>query len=154
MIVLFDTNILLRAAQPGHPQQALALQAGDILNAEGAHLCLVARVLFEFWAVATRPVGENGLGLSASEARDELQRFRRLFQVYPDSPAILPMWEERVLGHDVKGKHSHDARRVAAMRVHGIDHILTFNGQDFGRYAGISMLTPASVIASAALQQP
>ena len=47
----------------------------------------------------------------------------------------------------VIGKNAHDARLVAAMRVHGVTHLLTFNDQDFARYTGITVLTPAAVFA-------
>jgi predicted nucleic acid-binding protein len=105
-------------------------------------------VLYEFWAVATRPDSENGLGLTTAEARDELVRIKRLFSILPDTPAILPLWEELVACHDVKGKNSHDARLVASMKVHNITHVLTFNGPDFARYPGITVLSPEAVVSS------
>lgn len=149
MTVLFDTNIFTRAAQPGHALQAQALNAGDVLKARGEILCVVPQVLYEFWAVATRPAGENGLGLAVGEAQSELARIKRLFFLLPDTPAILPQWEELVAAHDVKGKSTYDARLVAAMKVHNITHIMTFNGQDFRRYSGITVLMPEAVTESA-----
>jgi predicted nucleic acid-binding protein len=47
--------------------------------------------------------------------------------------------------HEASGKASHDARLVAAMKVHGITHVLTFNVDDFKRYE-ISVLHPAALI--------
>lgn len=149
MTVLFDTNILTRAAQPGHALQPQALKAGDVLKARGEDLCIVPQVLYEFWAVATRPAGENGLGLATADARTELSRIKRLFSVLPETPAVLPLWEELVASHDVKGKSTYDARLVAAMKVHNVTHVLTFNGQDFARYPGITVLTPEAVVKSA-----
>lgn len=146
MTVLFDTNILTRAAQPGHAHHLLALQAGDILKSRGEDLCIVPQVLYEFWTVATRPSGENGLGLTTAEARAELARIKRLFSLVPDTPAIFPLWEELVFAHDVKGKSTYDARLVASMRVHGMTHILTFNAADFSRYPGITALTPQAIV--------
>jgi len=40
----------------------------------------------------------------------------------------------------------HDARIVAAMMVHGIRHLLTYNGSDFKRYADLVILTPSGVL--------
>ena len=37
-------------------------------------------------------------------------------------------------------------RLVAAMVVHGVSHILTFNTQDFTRYAGVRTLHPTDVV--------
>lgn len=149
MSVLFDTNIFTRAAQPGHPFQPLAVKAGDILKAKGDELCVVPQVLYEFWAVATRPGGENGLGLTTAEARMEVSRIKRLFLVYADTPAILPLWEELVAAHDVKGKNTRDARLVAAMKVHGVAQVLTFNPTDFARYHNITVLTPQALVQAA-----
>jgi predicted nucleic acid-binding protein len=70
---------------------------------------------------------------------------RTRFRLLDDTPAILPEWERLVVAHSVLGKNAHDARLVAAMRVHGVTHLLTFNDGDFRRFAGITVLTPASI---------
>jgi hypothetical protein len=49
---------------------------------------------------------------------------------------------------DILGKNAHDARLVAAMLVHGIPQILTFNNQHFQRFPGIVVLSPQDVIQS------
>jgi hypothetical protein len=61
----------------------------------------------------------------------------------------LPEWQRLVVQHDVKGRNAHDARLVAAMNVHGVGHILTFNITDFTRYPGIIVLDPRSYVPSA-----
>ena len=66
--VLVDTNVLLRLAQPTSPQHAPAQAALMALDSAGLELCLVPQVLYEYWAVATRPPSANGLGLSVPEA--------------------------------------------------------------------------------------
>lgn len=35
---------------------------------------------------------------------------------------------------------------MTAMRVHGLTHLLTFNGTDFTRYPGITVLDPSAVV--------
>src|ERR1035438_2528185 len=52
---------------------------------------------FELWVVATRPVPQNGLGLSTTEAAAELMRLKRMFPLLPDTPAIFPVWESLVI---------------------------------------------------------
>ena len=37
-------------------------------------------------------------------------------------------------------------RLVAAMLVHQLTHILTLNGRDFTRFAGITVLAPADLV--------
>ncbi len=46
----------------------------------------------------------------------------------------------------VRREDAHDARLVAAMLVHKISQILTFNTQDFQRYPGIVVLSPQQVV--------
>jgi predicted nucleic acid-binding protein len=50
------------------------------------------------------------------------------------------------------GKPSHDARLVAAMQVHGIKDVLTFERTGFTRYAGIEVVNPADVVSSTGLK--
>jgi len=123
MRVLVDTNIVTRSAQPGHPMYQDATDAVSTLRQRGEQLCLVPQNLYEYWAVCTRPAGENGLGLDATEAQAELARVKGLFEVLADSSAIYPAWERLVTQHAVMGRNSHDARLVAAMEVHGVTHL-------------------------------
>ena len=67
-MILLDTNILARSAQPGHSQYQSAIAAVDTLRLRNETLCLVPQVLYEYWVVATRPVEQNGLGMTAAEA--------------------------------------------------------------------------------------
>jgi len=45
----------------------------------------------------------------------------------------------------VSGVQVHDARLAAAMRVHGVKRILTFNDRDFARYADMEAIHPRAV---------
>jgi predicted nucleic acid-binding protein len=112
-------------------------------------LCIVPQVLYELWSVCTRPAGENGLGLTTTQAGDEQSKVLSVFNLFPDDPSMLPEWQRLVVRHDVKGRNAHDARLVAAMNVHGVGHILTFNAADFARYPGITVLDPYSFLPSA-----
>jgi predicted nucleic acid-binding protein len=147
MNVLLDTNIQTRLIQTGPPLSQVAQQATDALRRRGDLPCIVPQNLYELWAVATRPVGANGLGLSVAQAEIELIRLKALFPFLPDSPAVYPEWERLVVLHNIIGRNAYDARLVAAMAVHGVTHLLTFNTADFARYPGITVLDPAAVAA-------
>lgn len=149
MSVLLDTNILTRAAQPGHPMHAAAVGAVAALRRRGEVLCLVPQNLYEFWVGCTRPVAQNGLGLSPAEAAAELTRLKSLFVLLDETPGVYPQWEQLVVRHSVSGKNAHDARLVAALVVHGLSRLLTFNVSDFARYPGVTILEPGQVLASA-----
>ena len=68
----------------------------------------------------------------------------RVFTLLPDLPAIYAVWKRLVMTHGVIGSKVYDARLVAAMTVHGVGRILTFNAADFSRYP-IEILDPAAV---------
>jgi predicted nucleic acid-binding protein len=148
MSTLLDTNILTRAAQPGHSMHAAAVGAVAALRRQGEVLCLVPQNLYEFWVVCTRPVAQNGLGLTPAEAHAELTRLKGLFVLLDETPGVYPQWEQLVARHQVSGKNAHDARLVAALMVHGLSRLLTFNVSDFARYPGVTILEPGQVLAS------
>ncbi len=87
--------------------------------------------------MATRPLEQNGLGLGAIEAQAHLTEFERIFSLSPDVPAVYAEWKRLVAQHSTLGKKAHDARIVAAMTIHGISHLLTFNSSDFNRFSKI-----------------
>ena len=56
MSFLIDTNVLLRAAQPSHSMNALAVRALEILMEREEPLVVAVQNIAEFWNAATRPV--------------------------------------------------------------------------------------------------
>lgn len=153
MSYLIDSNILLRSVQTAHPMHTDAKESLKILKQQGELLCLAAQNIYEFWVVATRPQADNGLGFSVVQAVNELVQLRTFFTILEDTPAILTEWETMVTSLSVLGKNAHDARLVAAMKVHGISHLLTFNSKDFQRFQGITVSTPQDVTANFAKPQ-
>lgn len=140
-----DTNILLRSIEDGHVAQPIAQNGLFGLRDRGEILSIFPQNLVEFWAVATRPIANNGLGWSVDRATQELANLKNLFVVVADTEAILAEWERLVVLHRVIGKQSHDARLVAAMLVHGVTNLLTFNADDFKRYDEITVVNPQDV---------
>jgi predicted nucleic acid-binding protein len=70
-----------------------------------------------------------------------------MFALLPDTPATYPVWESLVIRYQVSGKPAHDARLVAAMQVHGLTSVVTFDRTGFSRYAGIEVVHPADAAA-------
>ncbi len=147
MRVLLDTNVLARSARVTDPDHSVAAGAIAHLRASGNELVIVPQSLYEFWVVSTRPASQNGWGLSVAEAVTEVSDFRRLFPLLADTPAVFDEWYRLVVSYSVIGKQGHDARFVAAMLVHGVTYILTFNVGHFQRFPGITVLDPATVAA-------
>lgn len=147
MSYLVDTNILLRSIQKNHAMFKDADTAVKTLLTFGEVLYVTSQNLIEFWAVATRPLHSNGLELTIEEAARELKGLKSIVAILPDTPDILSQWEKLVIHHRVSGKQAHDARIVASMMVHGVTHLLTFNIDDFKRYAEITAVHPTSIAA-------
>ncbi len=147
MRILVDTNILLRIAQPGSPHHHDALAALDVLDQAGHELCLVPQVVYEYWVSATRPVSVNGLEMSAEETRMSLNVLLPYYTFLDDIVGVFAEWLDLVTKHAVHGKVAHDARYVAAMKLHGVTHLLTYNVSDFSRYPHIVALSPKDILA-------
>jgi predicted nucleic acid-binding protein len=148
-MILLDTNLLTRLTSGVHRHGVVARVAVQELLARGEKLVIVPQNLYEFWAVATRPLGprpsgENGLGLTVSQTSQRLQYFQRRFTLLHDLPELLNRWHELVKVHAVKGFRSHDVRFVAAMHCDGITQLLTFNAADF-KDLGIMIIDPTTV---------
>jgi predicted nucleic acid-binding protein len=141
-----DTNVLLRSIDEGHSAQAIAQNGLLALREHRETLTVFPQNLIEFWAVATRPNANNGLGWSIERAEEELRSLKSLFVVLPDTDAIFPEWQKLVVQYHVSGKQAHDARLVAAMNVHNLTQLLTFNTSDFKRFTGITAIDPPSLI--------
>ena len=147
MRVLLDTNLLVAVVQPTHVHHAVSRSAILRLQAGGHIRCIVPQNIYEFWAIATRPVKANGLDRPTATAAADVRRAVRYFRLLPDRPAILDVWRQLVVRHNVKGRTAHDARLVAAMLVHGVDGILAFNVADFVQYPTVRVLDPTLVAA-------
>jgi len=116
-----------------------------VLLTRGDELFVIAQNLIEFWAVATRPIANNGLGLTIAQATEELTKLKSLFVILPDTAEILPAWEQLVVKHQVFGRQVYDTRLVAAMIVHDLTHLLTLNTDDFKRFTIITAVNPQTL---------
>ena len=143
---LIDTNILLRLARRDQPEHGIVRQAMTALA--GTDLYYTHQNIAEFWNVATRPVHLNGFGLPLADVDREVTIIERLLILLPEDARVYHEWRRLVVAHSVSGAKVHDARLVAAMRVHGITHLLTLNTVDFKRYDGIIAVHPSTVQAS------
>src|SRR4051794_13477624 len=125
-MVLLDTNMLLRLVEASHPQHQAALDSVAKIRQWTEPVCIVPQCLFEFWVVATRLRTQNGLGLDPATADGHISHFQKVFNVFFDGRRLLPEWRRLVVSTATTGKKAHDAKLVAAMRVHGIAKLVTF----------------------------
>ena len=143
---LVDSNILLRWVKPDDRDYPLVVSAIDAILADGGVLCYTSQNVAEFWNTCTRPLDQNGFGLSPQETDRRARAFEDKLQFLPDSMAIHQEWRALLVSQNVSGVQVHDARLAAAMRVHGIQRVLTFNERDFARYPDIQAVHPRALL--------
>jgi predicted nucleic acid-binding protein len=142
---LVDTNVLLRFVKPDDRDYPLVRSVVHQLWMAGEDLCYTSQNLAEFWNTCTRPGERNGYGLSVPEADHRARLVEDLLTYLEDSKAVHLEWRKLVVAHSVSGAKVHDARLVAAMSIHKVTHLLTFNTRDFLRYSEISPVHPQRV---------
>lgn len=144
-LCLLDTNILLRWIKPNDRDYPVVTSAIEAMLLAYTVLCYTSQNVGEFWNTCTRPVDRNGYGLSPKEADRRARYFEDRLRLLPDSLAVHKEWRRMLVAHSISGVQVHDARLVAAMRVHGVKQILSFNDADFGRYHDIQAVHPRTL---------
>lgn len=142
MKILIDTNVLVRSVERAHPLLRIARDALRHLYEQNHELYVATQNISEFWNVCTRPAKLNGLGNSVEATSRLISRLEGLFTVLPESMETFRQWRSLIVAHGVKGAKVHDARLAATVIAYKLDGILTFNADDFARFA-ITTLDPA-----------
>jgi predicted nucleic acid-binding protein len=143
---LADTNIVARWALPTDPLHVQARDAVIALESQGDSVYITAQNLIEFWALATRPLEANGLGMTPMQASAIAQKIEAGFALLMETPTVFPIWKRLADLHSIVGRQVYDTRLVAVMQTHGVTHILTFNGKHFRRFPGITVVEPQSLL--------
>ena len=140
MIYLADTNVSLRFAIKKNPQHLIVRQAVSNLRKRGDEIHIVPQTCVEFWNVGTRPTKNNGFGFPITDVDFFLRLIERIFPLLPDDSNVHQQWRKLVVRFGVSGVQVHDARIVAAMLIHNVTHLLTFNTSDFNRYSSLGII--------------
>ena len=138
MSYLVDTSVLVRLANQQDASYGIAWGAVIELHRRGEILHITSQNLVEFLNVGTRPLANNGLGLSPADAHQQLLQFEATFPLLAETVDIHPAWKALVSGLGVIGKQVHDARLVAVCRVHGVSQVLTVNTTHFARLGAVA----------------
>lgn len=142
MRILVDTNVLLRAQEPGHTHHVAAVEALARLAGAGHELAIAAQNLVEFWVVATRPVAVNGLGWTPEQASVVVSSTMSNFLVLADPASLAQTWLQLVRDYSISGVRAHDARLIGWMLGNGIQSVLSFNGSDFDWHPDVTCMDP------------
>jgi predicted nucleic acid-binding protein len=146
MATLVDTCVLLRAFDANYPDYRDIRQALRRALDDKERLVVTVQNIAEFWNAATRPLENNGQGLSAERAKRRVGIIERICEVVSEDNVSYAEWKRLVEDYAVTGVSVHDARLVSVMLRLGIKQILTLNERHFKRYAGegIAIAAPQS----------
>ena len=139
---LLDSNILLRMLKSDDAHYPAIRAALLKLSAKRARLCFTSQTLGEFWNASTRPLAQNGFGLTTEETNRTARVIEQDFVFLADSREVHNRWRQLLITHEIKGVQVHDARLAASMYVHAVPQLLTLNARDFRRFQGLRILHP------------
>jgi len=139
---LLDSNILIRWVQRGDPRYSIVDNTLDSLVTSQTALYYTSQNLGKFWNALTRPMERNGYGFRPWEVGELAKEVESQFNLLPDSELVHFGWRKMLVDCGISGVQVHDARLAAAMRVHGISRILTFNAKDFRRFPDVQAVLP------------
>ncbi|MGH9302897.1 MAG: type II toxin-antitoxin system VapC family toxin [Acidimicrobiales bacterium] len=131
---VLDTNVLLAATDEGRHEHEEAVAAINVWPASGLVLYTSGQILREYLAVATRPIGKNGLGMARSDAVANVRALRPRLNLLAEHSKVSDCLLQLLEAVECTGKQVHDANVVATMLVHGVDTIVTMNVDDFARF--------------------
>lgn len=85
------------------------------------------------------------MGMTAQDCKKMIDQLLTKFPLVENGASSFGEWYQLVVTHSCLGKVAHDARYIAVMKIHGLCHLLTFNGSDFKRYPGLTIIEPMIV---------
>ena len=98
------------------------------------------------WLAGRVQTFQNSIKFCGVKHRDRLARaIEGTMTLLQDNEKIYPEWRRLVMRNSVRGVQVHDAHLAAAMRVHDVSHILTFNQPHFARYTSIKVVHPRDI---------
>lgn len=137
-----DTNILLAATDTdwsAHSRSRVFLTLG--LSGK-LRLFACGQIFREYLVVATRPLENNGLGLTPQKAIENIESFHQCLQLLEENDATTRRLESLVAKNSIKGKRIHDANLVSIMIENGLSEIITLNPKDFTAFSEITPREP------------
>ncbi len=138
--IFVDTNVLLAATDTDRERHVEAVEFLDSGLRGAVRLFVTTQIFREYLVVATRPQEVNGLGLSSTDACENIQRFRRFFQILGEDSDTTDQLLALIRAHGLSGKRIHDANLVAAMACHGLRKLKTYNPADFSTFSGVDVI--------------
>lgn len=131
---LVDTNVLLRAMNPGLELHTEAEKIIYRLWSEEVELWISRQVIREYLVQVTRPQF-LAPALTLGQVLTQLETILSLFRVADDTSRVATQRIDLITAFPTSGKQIHDANIIAVMLVNGIDTLVTQNLDDMKRFA-------------------
>jgi predicted nucleic acid-binding protein len=132
--VMLDTNVLLAATDESRSEHRAALTILNEWTTADTTLCTSGQILREYLAVATRPAGQNGLGLEPADAVSNVRAIRERTMFLSEDAKVADRLQGLLTDVECGGKQVHDANVIATMLAHGVGTVVTMNVEDFARF--------------------
>ena len=133
-MILIDTNVILRSKQKSSPHYQEVTETLVKLVEDEEELIICPQVIYEFYVVVTRPIEQNGFGLSMDIALSEIDNILATYSMPVENSQVFFIWQQLIAHYKVIGKNAHDARIVAFMLSNNINKLYTLNKRDFVRF--------------------
>jgi predicted nucleic acid-binding protein len=138
--VFVDTNVLLEATDEGRRFHAQALSLFRNASEDGVDLFLGTQAIREYLVVATRPIENNGLGLTTELALDNVKRFQKRVSLVAETLQASELFVEWAGTYQIRGKRLHDLQMLATASVAGMHALITLNEKDYPESTPITIV--------------
>ena len=129
--LLVDTNVLLESTDEGRRLHALAIDLFRKAADAGVDLFVGTQVIREYLVVATRPIENNGLGMTTADALDNVSQFLKRAAVVAETLRADDTFVDWAGRYEVRGKRLHDLQILATASSAGMHALVTANEKDF-----------------------
>ncbi|MEX1049463.1 MAG: PIN domain-containing protein [Akkermansiaceae bacterium] len=138
--VFVDTNVLLEATDEGRRLHALALGLFRNASSDGVELFLGTQVLREYLVVATRPIENNGLGMTTDLALDNIARLQKRVSLVAETLQAGELFIKWAGKYQIHGKRLHDLQILATAAVAGMHALITANDKDYPKSSPLTII--------------
>ena len=135
-----DTNVLLEATDTKRALHRIAHAVVASWPEAGVDLFISGQVVREYLVVATRPVEQNGLGLSSADALENVRRIRSRVALCPENDAVCSLLQRLAGNLQIVGKRFHDLNLMATAISAGLKSLITANPTDFPPGLGLEVV--------------
>lgn len=144
-LIVVDTNVLLAATDTSRATYEAATR---FLDHDARRHAVTPQIVREYLAVATRPIGANGLGLAGAVACANVDMILEDMTLLPEDLTSVHQLKELLTHGSATGKQVHDANIVAVALAGDASSIVTDNTRHFERFAdliAVEALAPAGL---------